>query len=124
MNYTGFVMERWKFGAKATNIMKKEVFEWYVASPSWEGTFGAPAGDAFCVWFSQPLYSQGLFKFACGTTTFLCWKSCCKRDQALRCSANFCKVRTTGKMKHKLARYPSELPDEVHTSGMIEAHVE
>ena len=61
-NYTGFVMARRKFGAKAQNIGKKEVFEWYVARLSSTGTFGAPAGDAFLIWFSAPLYQQGLFE--------------------------------------------------------------
>lgn len=61
-NYTGFVIDRWRFGAVAKNIVKKEVFDWYVARLSSTGEFGAPFGEAFRIWFSEPVYQQGLFE--------------------------------------------------------------
>jgi hypothetical protein len=62
-NHPGFVFNRWWFGALAKNIVKKEVFDWYLARLSSEGTFGAPRTVQFIRWFSEPgEYQQGLFE--------------------------------------------------------------
>ena len=61
-NYTGIVIDRWSFGVVAKNIVKKEVFDWYLARLSSKGTFGAPTGPTFRRWFSTPGHQQDLFE--------------------------------------------------------------
>jgi hypothetical protein len=60
-SYTGFVMERWQFGKRAKHIMKKDVFEWYVArlGSMWSfKVFGAPPS----VLWVCPDYNHGVFE--------------------------------------------------------------
>ena len=78
-SYTGIVMERWQFGKRAKHIMKKDVFEWYVArlGSMW----------SFCVFGAPPIQvaitTMAFLKLACGTTTFLSCKCCCKSVPAI-----------------------------------------
>jgi hypothetical protein len=64
-NYTGFVMERWQFGKKAKHIMKKDVFEWYVARLGRTGTFSVLI-ERFNVGRKEiwacPGYNHGVFE--------------------------------------------------------------